>query len=88
MSEYELKETNLSTIVNIMKSLRVLLARNNFISSTFPDEMLLHYFYNQLTSKNLERRVKGITYINKFINVITKNESAISMYNYNKFINP
>ena len=76
MTELELKETNILTIINISKRLRVLFARSNFISNLFCDEVLLLYFYSNIISKNLERRVKGITYINKFIFIITKNENT------------
>jgi len=77
ITELELKETSVATIINILKQFRIILARSNTISNIFCDEALLNYFFNNLLSKNLERRVRGITYINKFITIITTNEFSV-----------
>ncbi len=79
VTEQEMKDTNVQSVISICKNFRILLSRNIQIPIQYCDELLLTYFFNNLVSKSLERRIKGITYINKFIDAILKNESSMQL---------
>lgn len=67
MSENEIKEVDkddIDRIATILKSL-FNMANINTDSNSIYDEINLNYHYKCFTSKNLEKRLKGITYISK-----------------------
>src|SRR5690606_7656860 len=44
------------------------------VSSIMQEEINLNYSYKCFSSKNLEKRIKGITYIDKIVEIVDKRE--------------
>ncbi len=74
MSEYEIKETNKKTMNTFTKSCKCLFDYESKTPKVFSDEILILFFYKNLTSKTLERRIKGITYLGKCIEIIERKD--------------
>lgn len=75
MTEQEIKEVDRTVISNIAKTLKEVYSFNgDKTSSVINEEINLNYNYKCFTSKILEKRIKGISYINKLIEDIEKKE--------------
>lgn len=78
LSEQEVKDVSYKTIQTIANCLKSLFSFDKKISVIYYEEMILNYNFKCLTSKNLEKRIKGILAINNIINLIEKKENNIS----------
>jgi len=77
LTEYEIKETNKKTILNICKSIQQMFFFDHSNCDKYYEEMILIYNFKCLCSKNLEKRIKGITSINNIIEYIERGEKGI-----------
>lgn len=75
MTEIELKDTKKTTIQLISNASKVLLCTDQKTPNFLCDEILINHFYKNLTSKNLERRIKGINYIGKYLEILERKEN-------------
>ena len=74
LTEYEIKETNKKTIQSICKSVQQIFFYDQSNSEKCYEEFILLYHIKCLSSKNLEKRIKGITSLNNIIDYIEKKD--------------
>ena len=74
LTEYEIKETNKKTIQSICKSVQQIFFYDQSNSEKCYEEFILLYHLKCLSSKNLEKRIKGITSLNNIIDYIEKKD--------------
>ena len=75
LSEQEVKDVSYKTIQTISNCLKSLYSFDKKISVIYYEEMILNYNFKCLTSKNLEKRIKGILAINHIIGLVEKKEN-------------
>jgi len=75
MTEFEIKDTSKKTMIAISQSVKILFLSDSKISKVTSDELMINFFFRNLTSKNLERRIKGITYLNKYLEILERKET-------------
>jgi len=80
MTELEIKETKNKTITILTSSLKTIFLSEGKTPKIYSDELLLLFYYKLITSKSLERRIKGIVYLTKFIEAIEKKENPGMRY--------
>ena len=90
LSESEIKEVRKGIIINTIRYLSLLIPFEIKVQKLFFEELYLTYHYKCLTSKNLEKRIAGITAVNLIIDTIERKESRAdpSPYSYSNFNNP
>lgn len=76
LNEYEIKETNKKTIQNICRSIQQIFFYDQSNCDKYYEELILIYNFKCLCSKNLEKRIKGITSINNILDYIEKGEGG------------
>jgi len=81
LTEYEIKETNKKTIQNICKSIQHMFFFDKSNSDKYYEEMILIYNFKCLCSKNLEKRIKGITSINNILEYLERGEKGFDSKN-------
>ena len=62
-------------MIAISQSVKILFLSDSKISKVTSDELMINFFFRNLTSKNLERRIKGITYLNKYLEILERKET-------------
>ena len=70
LTEAEIKETNIMTIKSICLSIKKIFFHDKANYDRYYEELMLFYNIKCLTSKNLEKRIKGITSINNIIDYL------------------
>lgn len=75
LSEQEVKDVVYKTIQSLAISLKSIYSFDKNISVMYYEEIVVNYYFKCLTSKNLEKRIKGILSMNQIINLIDKKEN-------------
>ena len=74
LSENEVKEINKSTVQSIAYTVRIILSYDTKLMNKYYEEIMLNYHWRCLTSKILEKRIKGITSLNNILDYLEKKE--------------
>jgi ubiquitin carboxyl-terminal hydrolase 9/24 len=75
LTENEIKELKKNIFINTLKNYTVILPLDNKSQKVIFEDLYLQYHYKCLTSKNLEKRINGISAINTIIETIERRES-------------
>lgn len=76
LTENEIKELKKGTLINTLKNYTIILPLDNKSQKVIFEDLYLQYHFKCLTSKNLEKRINGISAINTIIETIERRESS------------